>query len=191
MTSAEFKKRLLSEKLSDLVWELYFEDLPHLFSANRGQYRAWRLAIAEKLDISPNEIILVGSAATGFSLNPRKDFAPFRLQSDVDVAVVSEYYFSEAWRCLRRIDLTLSTASVGQKNALREHKEKFVYFGCIATDKILPLLPFNRRWMVTRSSLAQMAPTSGREINFRIYKDFRALTDYHANGLESLRTELQ
>ena len=43
----------------------------------------------------------VGSAAIGCSLNPVKNFKPFDSASDVDVAVISNYHFTVAWRYLR------------------------------------------------------------------------------------------
>jgi hypothetical protein len=184
------KKAVLERNLPDLLNELLFEQVPFVFDSEWNLYRQWRFQLAHALGVDPCELTVIGSAAVGVSLNPDGRLRPFDSSSDVDVAVISEHRFSEAWHHLRGLDMTLDTHSPGQRAALRAHKSHYVYWGCIATDKILSLLPFARAWMAARSELSAVAPTTEREINFRIYKDLRALRAYQLRGLEQLRTTL-
>jgi|GEM_PF-2961143 len=48
-------------------------------------------------------VYIVGSGNWGFSLNPNKIWEPFRPESDIDVAVVSEHQFLLIWEELRQI----------------------------------------------------------------------------------------
>ena len=71
-----------------------------------------------------------------------------------------------------------------------EHQKRYIYWGCVATDRILPILPFAVTWLDVREQLAQKEPTVDRDINFRIYKDFRALRGYQLQGLKRLQLAL-
>lgn len=153
-------------------------------------FRTWRRNLSLGINVDPSEIIVTGSAAVGFSLSPTKRLKPFDSKSDVDVAIISDRYFSEAWHHLRSIDLTLAPLTPAQRTAVIDHQKRYVYWGCIATDRLLPILPFAKAWMAARSRLAATEPTLEREINFRIYKDFRALRSYQLRGLQRLRLTL-
>lgn len=184
------RTELLERNLEDLVNELLFEQVPHIFGGRWPAYRTWKLTLAKGIHVDPSEITIVGSAATGLSLSPGKNFKPFDAASDVDVAIVSDYYFSEAWHHLRSIDLILDPLTPPQKSAINSHKRNYIYSGCVATDRVLALMPFAGTWLTARSALAGTNPTEEREINFRIYKDFRALRSYQLTSLRKLREEL-
>lgn len=172
---------------SQLLSELLFEEVPYVFAGSWDACRAWKGVLAQGIEVDPSELVIVGSAAAGRSLSPYKNLKPFDEGSDVDVAVVSEHFFSVAWHHLRRVDLALDPLTPAQKAAVVAHRTKFIYWGCIATDKLLPILPFASTWMSVRSQLAQLEPTVGRDINFRVYKDFAALRGYQLDGLKQLR----
>lgn len=184
------RDEVLSSDLGDVLARIFFEKVPFIFGGSIEHFRKWRVELAALLQVDAYEIVVVGSAAAGCSLSPRKKLVPFGDQSDIDVAIISEYHFSEAWHFLRGVDLTLASLTPAQRNAIREHQLRFIYWGCIATDKILSVLPFGLPWMKARSRMSDAAPTQGREINFRVYKDFRALRSYHLMGLRILRDSL-
>lgn len=169
---------------------LYFEKIPFVFANNTEHYRQWRRLLGQLLGVDPQEIVIVGSAAVGCSCNPHKALSPFDDASDIDVAIVSERYFSEAWHHLRTVDLALDVRTGAQRESIKDHRQRLIYWGCVATDKILALLPFAVKWMEARSKMAGAVPTIGRLINFRIYKDFAALRAYQMNCLQTLKTKL-
>lgn len=183
-------KALVEQDLNVLLNELLFEDVPYIFESSRESYRIWRRKLAASLNVDPSEIVIVGSAAVGVSLSPTKNLKPFDQDSDVDVAVISDYFFSEAWHYLRNVDLAIDQLTYPQRAAVIDHQKRYVYWGCIATDRLLPILPFAASWLAARVKLQGMAPTIERSINFRIYKDFRALRGYQLRGLELLRDAL-
>lgn len=181
---------VVDRNLDELLNELLFENVPFVFDNSWTLYRAWRLFLATEIKVDPSEIIVVGSAAVGRSLAPPKNLKPFGAHSDVDVAIISHYFFSEAWHHLRSVDLTLDSLTPAQRAAVVEHQRNYIYWGCIATDRLLSLLPFASAWLGAQSKLAARAPTVDRKINFRIYRDFRALRAYQRRGLQQLRDVL-
>lgn len=184
------KAAILMGNPTDVVAEHVLERVPFIFGDDWKRYRWWRRELGVRLGIDPREITLTGSACVGFSLSPGKLLKPFNEASDVDVAIVSDWHFSEAWHRLRSIDPVMEQLSPTQAAALAAHQTRFVYWGCIATDRVLSLLPFAAQWLGGLTYMSGVAPTEGRKINARIYKDFRALAGYQARSVMALRAEL-
>src|SRR5436190_1208070 len=90
---------------------------------------------------------MVGTSAIGVSLNPRKFFKVFDQGSDIDVAVISSYHFTIAWRFLRAQGHRRTHVDAKTRIAWNEHVNRFIYWGTIATDKLLGILPFGKEWL--------------------------------------------
>ncbi len=161
------------------------ESIPALFNGNMDEYLRIKDVISKGLGVDMCSVVFVGSSSTGFSLNPEKDFKVFDEESDIDIAIISHYYFNEAWYWLRRIDL-----AVASKNTIRaynSHKSHYIFDGTIATDKILAKLPFGKQWLQTLSAIKNEPVFGNKEIHFRLYQDHKSLIDYHvANVRDNL-----
>lgn len=166
-----------------------FDRIPAIFDGDRSLFVNWKRDLAKRIDVDPACITIVGSAATGASLNPFKNFKPFDAESDVDVAVVSPHHFTIAWRYLRMNGARRLRVDVRTRNAWDEHAKRYVYWGTIATDRLLGVLPFGLNWLKAISAVAQIDPTIGRTVNLRIYSDYDSLRAYHVQGVRSLRTQ--
>lgn len=92
---------LKRENANRFLEEHIFDRVPHVFADDRALFVGWKRALASAIEVDPACLTVVGSAAVGYSLNPIKNFKAFDEQSDVDVAVVSHYHFTVAWRYLR------------------------------------------------------------------------------------------
>lgn len=174
---------------SVVVAEHVLERVPHIFGDDWSLFRNWRAQLAAGLDVDPCDISITGSACVGVSLSPRKNFSDFDDRSDVDVAVISPYHFDLAWRCLRAFCLA-DARSPRERQAVISHRENYIYWGCIATDRILRLMPFSKQWLVASSEMRGVPPTEGRDVNFRIYRDYDSLRSYQTNGIRKLRAQL-
>lgn len=158
--------------------------------ANRSAYVAWKRELGSKIDVDPACITIVGSAALGCSLNPSKNLKPFDDGSDVDVAVISGHYFSVAWRYLRMNSIRRLQVDLRTRNAWDEHVDKYVYWGTIATDKLLGVLPFGLEWLKAKSHMSSIAPTKQHDVNLRIYTDYEALRTYQTISAKRVRDSL-
>lgn len=70
------------------------EGIPYAFRECPAIYESIRSLIAMRLDISPKDISLTGSARIGESLAPNKLGQPFDSNSDLDIFIVSENLFN-------------------------------------------------------------------------------------------------
>lgn len=187
----ELKKQFLEElqtKSADLMASLWIIDtVPYIFGGNSEDYAIWRNKLAKLIEVDPSALIVTGSSNIGFSLNPYKNFKLFDQDSDIDVAIVSDYHFNQAWRTLRNLGADLYDLSASGKQSVKDHASKYIYWGTIATDRILQLLPFAIEWNNAFNKMCEENPTKGRKINARIYKDFDSLRAYQVNNLKNIR----
>lgn len=173
---SQIKQELESLPTSFFVTKWIFEAPPHIFVSKEECFILWRENIAKELRIDPSDILITGSAALGFSLSPHKNFKEFDDKSDIDVSIISHHYFEIAWHDLlhtNRIHLPPN-----MRAALDDHRSRLIYWGTIATDKILPLLSFGSDWNRIINESKCLPELENRDINFRIYKDKLAVRNY-------------
>lgn len=82
-----------NEKKS-LVRHFIVNNIPFAFKEKPILYEQITQYIADKLQISPTEVKLIGSAKTGFSISPLPDYGrTFGQHSDLDFSIVNEELF--------------------------------------------------------------------------------------------------
>lgn len=190
ITAESLKQTILAEDPFFFVSKYLLECVPHIFADDLNSWLRWKSRLAAYLEVDPHEMVLTGSAAIGFSLNPHKNFKQFNDRSDIDVAVISVHHFDLGWRWLRRRRTSELTLERWQLHALNEHRTNYIYWGTIATDRILGLLPFGGTWTRALEDISRVEPTLERSVNVRVYRDFEALRGYQANGLRILKDQL-
>lgn len=150
----------------------------------------WKRELAKELEVDAACLTIVGTAALGWSLNPDKNLKAFDEDSDVDVTVISPYHFTIAWRYLRTE--TARRLSIDRKTRIAWdlHATNYVYWGTIATDKLLGVLPFGGSWLNATTKMASLQPTLNRDIKFRVYNDFESLRSYQTLSVRKARQNL-
>ena len=186
-SAEEVKSEILSGKFDAFVSNRILEPIPFAFGDDFSGWVEWKSNMAELIDVDPKDVVLTGSAAIGFSLNPRKSFKSFDDKSDFDCGIISPYHFDLAWRYLRDQRVSWLSLSREQKIAIKEHRGRHVFDGAIATEKILHLLPFGSDWGSALDLMSNLAPANGRAVNLRIYRDYQSLRHYNTRNLFYLR----
>jgi hypothetical protein len=167
-----------------------FDRVPHVFADDQDLFVCWKRALAELIEVDSACLTVVGSAAVGYSLNPFKSFKPFDGQSDVDVAVVSHYHFTVAWRHLRTHSAQRMRVDEKTRIAWDDHARRLIYWGTIATDRLLGVLPFGLLWLNSQTRMSLLDPTKGHDVNLRIYADYESLRSYQIMSLKRIRDSL-
>jgi hypothetical protein len=170
--------------------EYVFDSVPQVFSNDRSAYIGWKRKLGSAIDVDPACLTIVGGAAIGCSLNPVKNLRRFDAESDVDVAVISNYHFTVAWRYLRMNSIRRLQVDTRTRIAWDEHVNRFIYWGTIATDRLLGVLPFGLEWLKATAHMSSIAPTEGRDVNLRIYTDYEALRSYQITSVKHVREAL-
>lgn len=181
-----FLQALENESPPHIVQEWVVDRTPAIF-ANQVAHVKWKRSLAERLEVDGRAICIVGSASTGFSLNPNKDYRDFNPESDIDVAVVSSRHFDMAWHAIRALGSRYYSLTAPQKAAVEDHKKRLVYWGAFDARHLLPILPFGQQWIEAFDAMTSLEPTRDRNVSGRIYRDFDSLSAYHANNIRKLR----
>jgi len=188
--TVEFKTELIGADISFITSKWILEKVPHIFENDLNRYIEWKELLASKIGVDGKAIVLTGSASVGFSLNPDNNLRAYNDKSDIDVAIVSQHYFDISWHFLRNIGTKRYSYSRKERDAIDDHRNRLIYWGTIATDKIIQILPFGEKWISSLNEMAAYEPTKDRVINIRIYKDFEALRAYHLNNIRAIKDNL-
>ena len=86
-------KDLKQNELTGLVQLWLTEGIPFLFQNNPFVYENMRIFLAQRISINPKQITLIGSARTGYSMDPNKFGRAISNNSDLDFTIVSESIF--------------------------------------------------------------------------------------------------
>ena len=169
------------------------------FAFRSSDFQAFALTCSDSLGVDPNGVFCIGSAAVGLSLNPGKilegRLKQFDINSDLDVALISEVHFERAWRSLRS---QAHPAIVGEMEQelvdAMGHQRKRFFDGAILANKLLPYLDFGAEWvtsMVRVSEVAARALDREIDVNCWIYRDYWSVRSYVANGMIKCREHLR
>ena len=183
----DFKKDYASHPLEFVSSKWIFERIPFVFGEDYSSFLNTKLIISKSLGIDLCSIFFVGSSSLGFSLNPAKNLKPFDESSDIDIAIVSHYFFNVAWRTIQDVDFSKMTIPI--QVAIKEHRERLIYWEIIALDKILGLMPFGKQWLEVLEVLQQRAFIN-RKVSFRLYRNHEALRRYHINNFQKSLPQL-
>jgi hypothetical protein len=189
-TRASLITALKASKPSRFLEEHIYDCVPFVFGTDRRGYVTWKRILAEKIQVDPACILIVGSAAVGRSLSPTKNLKAFDLSSDIDVAVISAYHFTVGWRYLRSNPARLLSLDARTRNAWNDHVKNYIFSGTIAADKLLGVMPFGGSWLAAKNAMRTVPPTIDRDVNLRVYTDFEALRTYQVKSLTSLQQEV-
>lgn len=173
----QFTKDFATYEHDFLVSKWVVEKLPYVFKGDYEAFLQTKLKLSKLLGVDSCSIIFVGSSCTGFSLSPYKNLKVFNDKSDIDIAIISHYYFDVAWHAIRNINPFDYDEEV--REAIQSHAKTLIYWGTIATDKILGIMPFAKEWLHAQDEISKEAVFENRKVNFRLYQDHEALRAYH------------
>lgn len=165
------------------VW--YFKDQEGEYSEKYDEFKKF---ISKKLDVPFNNIAIVGSAKTKFSFSPKKGFKEFCDDSDLDLIIVSKYYYKKIWTAYREIS---------QETYLQgfSYKANNIFNGFIGikdTDETYGNEDLNEWQRLVRTFKAelQLKFSVSHEVNYRIYADWESVQSYHIRGINKLKEGL-
>ena len=186
----DFKYDLIDNPTSFMCSKWLLDRVPHIFNNDLIAFIKWKEELADRLEIDSKSIVITGSASCGFSLNPYKNYKEFDDSSDIDVAIVSEIHFDIAWRTLRNLGTKRYDLNAKQKASLNDHVDRLIYWGTVATDKLLEILPFGKDWSLQLLEMSKLEPVNNKTLNVRLYKDYDALRSYNVANLVNLKNKL-
>lgn len=178
----DFRKDLTSSSLEFVSSKWILERIPYVFNGDYSSFLNVKMQIAQAIKVDSCSIFFVGSSSVGFSLNPQKNLKLFDDKSDIDIAIVSHYYFDVAWRAIQDIDVSLVPYNI--QLAIKDHRERLIYWETVALDKVLGIMPFGAEWLKVLEDLKQIVVFHDRRVSFRLYRNTEALRRYQINNFK-------
>jgi len=193
MTVEELAALLASHTDAEFVDAQLPDRRPWIFNGD-AQYEGWRSRVSDALGVQEQDLIIVGSAATGYSLSPLKPGRPFRhavapsgSASDIDIAIIDSDLFIMAWNEILRRD---RMRTLGGTEDSRDKIRFDIYHGGIGQQT----LPRNTEpARAVRSAMAiagRSPPLRGYQLRSRVYRRMEDLRSYHISSLRQLRAQL-
>jgi hypothetical protein len=203
-THEEFRALIESSELESVVRDHLIGGIPWYFRDDKLLYARFSDHFVAGLGVVADEVRVIGSARTGFSLSPDAFPRPFHDGSDLDVAVVSPVLFDAAWLSLVRWGHPRRfTLPEIERQWLVERKDE-IFWGWLRPETLtFRGLRFPRdlrvvrdvktAWFTTFRSVGAAFPGTDlatREVSGRLYRSWEHLVRYQAESLRRLRYEL-
>lgn len=148
----------------------------------------FRSIISQSLEISFNNISIVGSSKTGCSLAPISEqhdklFRGFNEESDIDIAIVSDKLFQKYWSLFR-----FSYSEVNKRHY--KFISRGIYRGYI-NEKYLTLIDGCRKEWNEKASKSKKILRSELyiqpEITYRLYRSWEDFEEYHIQSINEIK----
>ncbi|GAA3616997.1 hypothetical protein GCM10022223_36890 [Kineosporia mesophila] len=160
------------------------------FAFPNSDFRKFVRLVSDQLQVDPNGIFCIGSGAIGLSSNPGKvsgrNLKPFDEKSDLDIAVISEVHFEQAWRDLRnKAQPSLDPMDKLVKENISWQRKRF-FDGAILINKLLPVLSFGSSWIAAIERIQERTSIlldRNIDVEIWVYRDYWSVRNYVAQGI--------
>ncbi|MNR23090.1 hypothetical protein D3C85_1400880 [compost metagenome] len=135
-----------------------------------------------------NNVAIVGSAKTGISFNPSKNYRLFNEKSDFDIIIVSPKHFNILWNAY--VDMFYRGIPMPEYNEVA----KFIFKKFISLKDPTQKHPDIVNWLKTVEPLVkdlQLFFGVEQQINYRIYDSWESVENYHYFGINALKNKVQ
>jgi hypothetical protein len=153
--------------------------------AAKDVYHDFKVAVSNALDVPVKNVAIVGSAKTGYSLTPGRNYSPFGAESDLDLVIVSDRLFIELWESY----LNFVNSFTGQAYS-HIAKNVFKHFISIKSRDVTgEQLKYFSNWVNKVDHLKLQLELKFKlplEVNYRVYDDWKYVEQYHVTGLNAL-----
>lgn len=147
------------------------------------KYFQLKECIAEQFKVHPNHVLVVGSGKLGFSIAPRKQYRPFSESSDIDVVIVSEYFFQTIWKYLYKYK---ENGGYWEKI---DNFNRYLFQGWIRPDKLPPnhQCSFAKEWWEFFNNISSNYEYSSYKISGAIYYSWDFIESYHIRSVAACK----
>lgn len=179
-----FQQQLRTRDIVYMVRRFTTFGIPFVVTAD--QYFDLKSQIADRFEIHPSEIVMVGSAKLGFSIKPKKRYQYFGEESDIDMAIISPNLFETIW-------LKVLEYYEARDFWYYERKSKFqeyLFQGWIRPDMLPPsdLFPIRKDWWSFFQGLSSLM---GYKVAGGLYKSWHHFELYQSRAVRLCKDTLE
>lgn len=195
----DFEKDLRTRSLEWVANHYIFEGTPYIFRDRPEIVNMLSTHLSRQLELSSENIRIIGSAKVGFSLSPDNFPREFSNTSDIDVLVVDEKLFDEIWMSVLNWHYPRRLSGLGRvdscwMSARRNdlywgwfHPDRIKYKGLSLPEVLKPLRDISTSWFNAFRSLSRYPEFSGRHVSGRLYRSWSHARLYHLDALRKIK----
>jgi hypothetical protein len=180
-----------SKKHEELVEQYLLTGIPFAFKDNEASHGVLLSEIAKQLAIGQDAINVIGSGRIGFSLDPEQFGKPFSEKSDIDVAIVSDDLFDEAWMDMLRLGKAYHRLKDDTKAWLASHRRSCIYWGYVRPELLPGVVKISSKWFFTFKGLSRIRELARRSITGRLYRTRDHLVVHQKYSCNEILKELR
>lgn len=147
----------------------------------------FKMLVSDAMGIGFNNVVMVGSAKTGYSLSPKKFLKSFTddgdEKSDIDIAIISSQLFDFFWKLFRvSYDVT--------NEKFYKYISRGIYRGYISDTDLYSIEKCRMEWLEKSNEATRQLQRKmyfKHEIHYRIYRDWKDMEEYHIQSIEQLK----
>jgi len=201
MSPDEFRDLLEERTDEQLIGACLLEgQAPYVFEPRPDRWDKFLDELASDLNVSREDIRVVGSARFGFSMKPGHNLRSFRDKSDIDVVVVNPRLFDHLW--LASLAAAYPRAAIlGRLGGWLGRRKNEVYTGWLSPletkldisiygRNAKPVTDFNAQWFNALKRASTHPVRRHEDIKGRLYRTWRHAELYHLHSLGELRRSL-
>jgi len=189
-TVDEFKNKLRDKSISDL--EIVQGCITHgpafVFQGDEEKYFKLKKTIAQRFELNPQSVIMIGSAKLGFSISPLKLWKPFNDDSDIDMVIISPEVFDKFWKELYDFNIELTDRSEEEDKQYHDFLSYF-FKGWLRPD----MFPFSysgrTEWFEFFKSISY-GNYGDHKISGAIFRNHDFYECYHSRNIRAIRPEV-
>ncbi len=202
LTVDQFKQTLANDPPAAVTQQYVFAGVPYVFRDEPASNDLLISYLSENMGIPQRDIVVVGSAKLGFSLNPDTFPRAFSDTSDIDILVVSQELFDRIWMILLEWSYPRRGSDLGRvEGGWARLRRKDVYWGWCVPDQIYyeglsfphvlkPLRDIAVKWFNTFQSLSLYPEFAAHTMSGRLYRTWDHALQYHADGIRRIRDRI-
>ena len=202
-TVDEFSEILRNEPADDVARNYVFGGDIFLAQKHPNVLKTLRNHLCPEFRLEEENVVIVGSAKMGFSLDPYSFPSAFKKKGgDIDIVVVSQELFDTYWEIILKWHYPRRTAGLNapDREWVRDrrkdlywgwfHPSEIGYVGLSLPTVLKPLRDIKTRWFNSFQSLSMYSEFSGRAAHGRLYRTWDHALWYHVSGLNQIKSNL-
>jgi hypothetical protein len=186
MTFEDFLKAIERGDPRRHVSDFLLFQSPFIFEGAPALYNEFRAELTSALRVPGRSIAIVGSSQLGFSLSPQTMGAVIRADSDIDVVVVSEPHFDQAWLELNELDRDRWRLE-GVTAARMERCRVDLFWGFIRLWQLPRSLRVARSWLPVFDRLSTDVRFGRRRVGGRLYRTWAQVEIDYSRSIRNAR----
>ncbi|MEP5153620.1 hypothetical protein [Planktotalea sp.] len=182
-------------ELQDFCQRTVIHGMPFAFHSREEELFKFKKRICQQFNIHHTEVFIVGSAKLGFS--PHKG-TEFSLDSDIDVAIVSENLWENVYCSAAELEHSMRTSMISLHSHQYSSYVKFLRYcaiGWMRPDKIpnvAPMKKFKQDWFDFFGSISHGRSEVGNyKVSAGVFRSQQHLETYTIRALENVRNSIR